>query len=163
MGRLCQRPFAGPEAVLAYFSRYTHRVAISNSRFLNLDGNNVTIRRRDNRARGQVPGASWIKSMTLPVEEFIRRFLTHVLSSGFHRIRHYGLLANGSRKANLAQIRELLLQTGDAARQSPDADDKPEPMQPTFYCRHCGAPMIILMTFARGQPIRAPPQQPRAS
>ncbi|MDR3740246.1 MAG: IS91 family transposase [Terracidiphilus sp.] len=154
-----KRPFAGPEAVLAYLSRYTHRVAISNSRLVAMDERGVTFRWKDYRAKGRTRH----KTMTLDVDEFMRRFLLHILPSGFHRIRHYGLLANGSRKANLAQIRELLLQTGDAARQSPDADDKPEPMQPTFYCRHCGAPMIILMTFARGQPIRAPPQQPRAS
>ena len=99
-----KRPFAGPEAVLAYLSRYTHRVAISNSRLLALDERGVTFRWKDYRAKGQTR----YKAMTLSAEEFMRRFLLHVLPSGFHRIRHYGLLANGSRRANLALARELL-------------------------------------------------------
>ena len=98
-----KRPFAGPQAVLAYLSRYTHRVAISNSRLLALDERGVTFRWKDYRAKGKTRH----KTMTLAPEEFMRRFLLHVLPSGFHRIRHYGLLANGSRKANLALAREL--------------------------------------------------------
>ena len=83
-----KRPFAGPKAVLAYLSRYTHRVAISNSRLIRLDDKGVTFQWKDYRARGKAPGKAWIKPMTLEADEFIRRFLLHVLPSGFHRIRH---------------------------------------------------------------------------
>jgi len=103
-----KRPFAGPEAVLAYLSRYTHRVAIANSRLLALDERGVTFRWKDYRARARAPGGAWIKSMTLSADEFIRRFLLHVLPDGFHRIRHYGLFASGTRAANIARIRSLL-------------------------------------------------------
>jgi hypothetical protein len=152
-----KRPFAGPEAVLAYLSRYAHRVAISNSRLLAMDERGVTFRWKDYRAKGRTRR----KIMTLDADEFMRRFLLHVLPRGFHRIRHYGLLANGTRKANLARVRELL-QEGDAAAQRSGAGAEPESARPSFFCPHCGGPMIILQTFARGQPIRAPPQQPRA-
>jgi hypothetical protein len=97
-------PFAGPEAVLAYLARYTHRVAISNSRLIALDERGVTFRyknyRRDGRAR--------YRTMTLAPDEFFRRFLLHVLPKGFHRIRHYGLLASAGCKANIAHARELI-------------------------------------------------------
>ena len=99
-----KRPFAGPAAVLAYLSRYTHRVAISNSRLLAFDERGVTFRYKDYRAKGKTR----YKAMTLSADEFIRRFLLHVLPSGFHRIRHYGLLANAGRREHLAQARELL-------------------------------------------------------
>jgi len=153
-----KRPFAGPQAVLAYLSRYTHRVAISNSRLVAMDERGVTFRWKDYRAKGRTRH----KTMTLDADEFMRRFLLHVLPGGFHRIRHYGLLANGARKVSLVRIRELLLQEADATAQASDADREPGPAQPTFLCPHCGGPMIILQTFARGQSIRAPPQQPRA-
>jgi len=101
-----KRPFAGPEAVLAYLSRYTtHRVAISNSRLSAADERGVTFRWKDYREHGRHPH----KSMTLPTEEFMRRFLLHVLPSGFHRIRHYGLLANANRKHAIGTARELLI------------------------------------------------------
>jgi len=90
-----KRPFAGPEAVLAYLSRYTHRVAIANSRLVAIDEHGVAFRWKDYRAKGRTRH----KTMTLAADEFMRRFLLHVLPGGFHRIRHYGLLANGSRKA----------------------------------------------------------------
>ena len=99
-----KRPFAGPAAVLAYLSRYTHRVAISNRRLLALDERGVTFRWKDYRAKGKTR----YKTMTLGADEFMRRFLLHVLPSGFHRIRHYGLLANAGRREQLAQARELL-------------------------------------------------------
>ena len=99
-----KRPFAGPAAVLAYLSRYTHRVAIANSRLMALDERGVTFRWKDYRAKGKTRH----KTMTLTTDEFIRRFLLHVLPSGFHRIRHYGLLANGGRREHLARARELL-------------------------------------------------------
>jgi hypothetical protein len=148
-----KRPFAGPEAVLAYLSRYTHRVAISNSRLIALDERGVTFRWKDYRARGHTR----YKTMALPAEEFMRRFLLHVLPPGFHRIRHYGLLANGNRTSSLALARELL-------RVQPETDDSAMPLDedgsvalPLFICRHCGHAMIVLQILARGQTIRAPP------
>src|SRR5206468_7333508 len=99
-----KRPFAGPAAVLAYLSRYTHRVAISNQRLIALDHRGVTFRWKDYRATGKTR----YKAMTLAADEFIRRFLLHVLPGGFHRIRHFGLLANAGRRAQLAQARQLL-------------------------------------------------------
>ena len=152
-----KRPFAGPEAVLTYLSRYTHRVAISNSRLLAMDERGVTFRWKDYRAKGRTRH----KTMTLDAHEFMRRFLLHVLPGGFHRIRHYGLLANGNRTSSLTRIRELL-QQADAVAQTSAPDAELECARPSFFCPHCGAPMIVLQTFARGQPIRAPPQQARA-
>jgi hypothetical protein len=99
-----KKPFAGPHAVLAYLSRYTHRVAISNRRLISADQTGVTFTWKDYRIEG--PGR--YKTMTLPTGEFIRRFLMHVLPKGLHRIRHYGLFANGNRAANIARARELL-------------------------------------------------------
>jgi len=148
-----KRPFAGPEAVLAYLSRYTHRVAISNSRLIAMDEQGVTFGWKDYRAKGRTRH----KTMTLGADEFMRRFLLHVLPGGFHRIRHYGLLANSSRKTNLAQVRELLHAAPAAKSQSLDGDAKIEPAKPCFVCLHCGAAMLVLQIFARGQSIRAPP------
>jgi hypothetical protein len=152
-----KRPFAGPEAVLAYLSRYTHRVAISNSRLIGFDERGVSFRWKDYRAKGRTR----YKSMTLSAEEFMRRFLLHVLPSGFHRIRHYGLLANANRKTHIATARQLLDQpapqlTADLTAAAPGTHCA----QPTFVCRHCGAPMIIIETFARAPHIRGPPAQP---
>jgi len=147
-----KRPFAGPAAVLAYLSRYTHRVAISNQRLLALDERGVTFRWKDYRATGKTR----YKAMTLEAGEFMRRFLLHVLPSGFHRIRHYGLLANAGRREHLAHARELLQVVPDTAE--PLSPDAPVVVTaPTFICPHCGAAMIIVETFARGEPIRAPP------
>jgi hypothetical protein len=146
-----KRPFAGPAAVLAYLSRYTHRVAISNQRLLALDERGVTFRWKDYRAKGRTR----YKTMTLRADEFIRRFLLHVLPSGFHRIRHYGLLANAGRREHLAHARELLHVAPVAEPHSTDAPVAN--VQPTFICPHCGAALIIIEIFARGQPIRAPP------
>ena len=152
-----KRPFAGPAAVLAYLSRYTHRVAISNSRLLAMDERGVTFRWKDYRAKGKTRH----KTMTLAAEEFMRRFLLHVLPGGFHRSRHYGLLANGARTANLALARALL-NAAPAQHPPPEhADTGTAP--PCFVCRHCGRPMLIVQSFVRGQMIRAPPQPPRAS
>ena len=152
-----KRPFAGPQAVLAYLSRYTHRVAISNSRLLAMDEHGVTFRWKDYRAKGK----KRYKPMTLSPEEFMRRFLLHVLPGGFHRIRHYGLLANGNRKTNLALARELLhVVPTQAALLSNDeqAGQAPIAAPPALVCRHCGHAMIILQTFVRGDSIRAPPR-----
>ncbi|MBS0217486.1 MAG: IS91 family transposase [Proteobacteria bacterium] len=147
-----KRPFAGPQAVLAYLSRYTHRVAISNSRLIALDERGVTFRWKDYRAKRRTR----YKAMTLEPGEFMRRFLLHVLPGGLHRIRHYGLLANGSRKASLALARELLNAAPKASGGEP-IDDGPSAQAPVFVCRHCGQAMIVLQTFTRGQTIRAPP------
>ena len=100
--------------------------------------------------------------MTLSGEEFMRRFLLHVLPGGFHRIRHYGLLANGSRRASLALARELLHQPSPSSAQDDSTEDQAGTALPTFVCPHCGHAMIILHTFTRGQTIRAPPPQAHA-
>jgi hypothetical protein len=149
-----KRPFAGPEAVLAYLSRYTHRVAISNSHLVALDDRGVTFRWKDYRAHGRTR----YKTMTLAAEEFMRRFLLHVLPSGFHRIRHYGLLANPKRKHNIEAARALLHQPQPVVTVGTrDGHIGSGAARPTFVCRHCGAPMLIIETFARAQRIRGPP------
>jgi hypothetical protein len=149
-----KRPFAGPAAVLAYLSRYTHRVAIANRRLLTLDERGVTFRWKDYRAEGRTRH----KTMSLSSAEFMRRFLLHVLPGGFHRIRHYGLLANARRKCNLATARTLLQQPAPTVGvHSSGAPTGTGHAQPTFRCRHCGAPMLILETFARVPHIRGPP------
>ena len=147
-----KRPFAGPAAVLAYLSRYTHRVAISNSRLLALDERGVTFRYKDYRSKGKTR----YKAMTLTADEFIRRFLLHVLPMGFHRIRHYGLLANAGRRDHLAQARQLLEVT--AAVEAPSCKHASSTIvPPTFVCPHCGAAMRVIEAFARRQSIRGPP------
>src|SRR6266700_5867916 len=149
-----KRPFGGPEAVLAYLSRYTHRVAISNRRLIALDQNGVTFRYKDYRADGRVQ----YKRMTLSTGEFIRRFLIHVLPKGFHRIRHYGLLARPSCADNIARARELI---GVPMPQdhNADADAAHEPPTPSHPCPCCGGRMIIIETFERGS---TPPHRPTA-
>ena len=160
-----KRPFAGPEAVLAYLARYTHRVAIANSRLIALDERGVTFKWKDYRRKGRAR----YKRMTLTVDEFIRRFLLHVLPAGLHRIRHYGLFANTTRKDSLAQARELLMndkagKTVDAAANDGDtADTDHRNASATYLCPDCGAAMIILETFERGQLSRAPPRRIDAS
>jgi hypothetical protein len=158
-----KRPFAGPEAVLAYLSRYTHRVAISNGRLLAMDERGITFRWKDYRVKDSAAGKTRHKTMTLGADEFMRRFLLHVLPGGFHRIRHYGLLANGCHKASIALARTLLGQPNPTPTATEDtaadiADDKPR-----FVCRHCGATMIIVQIFARDAQIRAPPDLPSTS
>jgi hypothetical protein len=148
-----KRPFAGPEAVLAYLSRYTHRVAISNSRLLTLDERGVTFRWKDYRSEGRTRH----KTMTLTAEEFMRRFLLHVLPSGFHRIRHYGLLANPKRKRNIDVARALLHVPASATPLDSASRNTNGPRTPTFVCRHCGAPMLIIEIFPRAPHIRGPP------
>ncbi len=130
----------GPEAVLAYLSRYTHRVAISNNRLIALDGAGVT-KWKDYRANGRERA----KVMTLAIDEFIRRFLVHVLPDGFHRIRHYGLFANGGRTENIARARQLL--NGPAPQNKPSDG---EPQRISHPCPCCGGRMIIVETFERG-------------
>jgi hypothetical protein len=149
-----KRPFAGPEAVLAYLARYTHRVAISNSRLIRAADSGVTFTWKDYR----VEGRARCKTMTLAVDEFIRRFLLHVLPRGFHRIRHYGLFAHGGRATNLTRARALL-----GAREPPcetvtaEPADAGAPPRRTQLCPCCGGRMLIIEGFARGSsPVHRP-------
>jgi hypothetical protein len=141
-------PFAGPEAVLTYLSRYTHRVAISNRRLIRFDESGVTFRYKDYRR----DGVDRQQVMTLATDEFIRRFLLHVLPRGFHRIRHYGLLAGSARKASLALARELL---DVAAPPDDETPREPEDFRPPCPC--CGGRMIIIEVFERWSQPRGPP------
>mgnify|MGYP001044761385 CR=1 FL=1 len=150
-----KEPFGGPEAVLAYLARYTHRVAISNRRLLKADANGVTFRVKDYR----INGPKRYKTLTLATEEFIRRFLLHVLPKRFHRIRHYGILANGNRAANIARARELLAMPAPANAAEPTAspDEVNVLVQP---CPCCGGRMVVIETFEPGQtPRYCPPTE----
>jgi Putative transposase/Transposase zinc-binding domain len=142
-----KEPFAGPKQVLAYLSRYTHRVAISNSRLLRTDGKTITFRVKNYRANG----AARYTTMTLDIDDFIRRFLLHVLPKGFHRIRHYGLLATGQRADNIACARKLLgvAMPADAPADAVAADDKADNDLPPCPC--CGSRLAIIETFLRGE------------
>jgi hypothetical protein len=151
-------PFAGPEAVLAYLARYTHRVAISNSRLVSLDERGVTFRYKDYRRDGRAR----FRTMTLTPNEFIRRFLLHVLPNGFHRIRHYGLLACATCKANIARAKELIaapLPSIDTSAEHVVTDGARTPADHCPPCPHCGGCMIIVESFGRGGEPRAPPPQ----
>jgi hypothetical protein len=141
-----KRPFGGPQEVLRYLARYTHRVAISNRRLLICDDKGVTFRWKDYR----IEGPDRYKVMTLATHEFIRRFLIHVLPAGFHRIRYYGLLASGKRAENIARARKLLappIIPVDAIKTM--AANAAEP-QTTNLCPCCGGRMIIIERFERG-------------
>ena len=153
-------PFGGPEAVLAYLSRYTHRVAISNARLVSADAHTVAFCWKDYR----IKSGDRHKVMRLATPEFIRRFLIHVLPDGFHRIRHYGLLASSARKANMTKIRALL------SVQQPDRVAAPEPQTEIVPltlrepCPCCGGPMRIIEIFRRGQkPMSRPPPREQAA
>ncbi len=151
-----KRPFAGPEAVLQYLARYTHRVAISNSRLRAFDGNRVTFKWKDYRAKGR----QRYKTMTLTAHEFIRRFLIHVLPKGLHRIRHYGLFANGNRTDNIARARELLHAPPDPI-EADDTDEQADTVPTALHpCPCCGGPMIVIETFERDVAPRGPPDAP---
>src|SRR6516225_2943155 len=159
-----KRPFAGPEQVLAYLSRYTHRVAISNSRLISADAAGVTFKYKDYR----IEGPERYKAMTLEPAEFIRRFLLHVLPKGFHRIRHYGLLANGgiTRAEKLTRARQLTAAAPKVGPSQPshngpsaDATLSPEVDHP---CPHCGSRMVIIDMFGEGATPRHHPSPPAA-
>jgi hypothetical protein len=153
-----KEPFGGPQAVLAYLSRYTHRVAISNRRLISAGDTGVTFKWKDYR----IDGPARYKTMTLPTGEFIRRFLMHVLPKGIHRIRHYGLFANANRATNIARARELLAAAPPAKPLEPaaaTATDQPRVLSTPCPC--CGGRMIIIETFARGcEPKQRPTSAP---
>jgi hypothetical protein len=139
-----KRPFAGPQAVLAYLARYTHRVAISNSRLIRLADKGVTFKWKDYRFQGR----DRFKTMTLDAAEFIRRFLLHVLPSGFHRIRHYGLFAGAVRARNIERVRQALAASEGAPQRSrAEAGGEAEDVAPARSCPCCGGRMIIVETF----------------
>jgi hypothetical protein len=151
-----KEPFAGPEPVLRYLARYTHRVAISNQRLVAADEGGVAFRWKDYR----LDGADGWKTMTLQPHEFIRRFLMHVLPKGFHRIRHYGLFANGNRTANIARLRELL-SVPAVVEESVEQATCDDQRQLPCPCPRCGGRMIIIETFAAGmQPTSWPAPAP---
>jgi hypothetical protein len=143
-----KRPFSGPEAVLAYLSQYTHRVAISNRRLVSYDKHTVTFKYKDYRAKGRKRHTT----MTLATDEFLRRFLIHILPRCFHRIRHFGLFANHQRKQNLQCIRRLL---GEGEVNPAPREEKDK--LPPFVCRTCGTPMVVIEILPRPQRCRAPP------
>ena len=143
-----KRPFSGPEAVLAYLSQYTHRVAISNRRLISYDDRIVTFKWKDYRAKDN----KRYSTMTLATHEFIRRFLIHILPQGFHRIRHFGLFANHQRKRKLQIVRGLLDES-----EAPTALVEAKPKPPSFVCRTCGTPLIIIEILDRPQRCRSPP------
>jgi predicted Zn-ribbon and HTH transcriptional regulator len=147
-----KRPFGGPEAVLAYLSRYTHRVAIANSRLIAFDERGVVFKWKDYR----IEGRDRYKPMTLTTDEFIRRFLIHVLPKGFHRIRHYGLLARPCSANNIARARELL--AAPKLRNEP-ADKAADCNEPACPC--CGRRMLIIERFERGATPRHQPTSMR--
>ncbi len=153
-------PFGGPEAVLAYLSRYTHRVAISNSRLVSADADTVAFRWKDYR----IKSGDRMKVMRLSTDEFIRRFLVHVLPDGFHRIRHYGLLAGAGRKDTLARVRDLLGARAPAEADAAADIETAPPLSLREPCPDCGGPMRIIETFRRGErPMtRAPPRRAAA-
>ena len=147
MGGLCQGSVRRPQQVLAYLSRYTHRVAISNRRLIAADADGVSFTYKDYRVEG--PGRH--KTMTLATHEFIRRFLMHVLPKGFQRIRHYGLLANGNRMRLIARARELLAMTPrepEAPAQAGKLAMSVEPATTPCRCPRCGNRMLVTLLFA---------------
>jgi hypothetical protein len=150
-----KRPFAGPEQVLAYLSRYTHRVAISNSRLIAADETGVRFSYKDYRIEG--PGR--YKTMALKPGEFIRRFLMHVLPKGFHRIRHYGLLASGNKIETIARARELIaaVTPTQTAQKQQAADSAAATDKPAHPCPCCGGQMVIIETFEAGHMPRHQP------
>jgi len=154
-----KQPFGGPEQVLAYLSRYTHRVAIANSRLLALRGNQVYFKYKDYRAKGR----SKQKTMHLSTDEFMRRFLLHVLPSGFHRIRHFGLLSNSQRKSNLVKARELLKvdvpnnPDNESGVCTTEIQSIEQQLSESYYCAVCGSIRIIVSAVDKLPPKRAPP------
>jgi hypothetical protein len=162
-----KRPFGGPEEVLRYLARYTHRVAISNRRLIACDENGVTFKYKDYR----IEGPERYKVMTLTTDEFIRRFLMHVLPAGFHRIRYYGMLTSSKRAENVAHARELLKPPPviaiDAIKAASikvdESSTNAEQQTPKNTCPCCGGSMTIIERFARGTTPRHQPTAPLAT
>lgn len=144
-----KRPFAGPEQVLAYLARYTHRVAIANSRLISLSNGRVSFRWKDYRQDGRG------KAMTLQAGEFIRRFLMHTLPDCFHRIRHYGLFANDHRAAKIELCRQLLPAPSPRSNHDNDNSNEAAPANDPPPCPCCGGRMKIIETFERTYGSRA--------
>lgn len=153
-----KKPFAGPQAVLRYLSRYTHRVAISNRRLVAADDGAVSFRWKDYK----IEGSDRWKRMTLSAHEFIRRFLSHVLPKGFHRIRHYGLFANGNRAEAIAKSRELLAVAPPPPKPDPAKPAADEPRVMPTPCPCCGGRMHVIETFEPGQMPRHRPSSTAA-
>jgi hypothetical protein len=147
-------PFAGPQAVLTYLSRYTHRIAISNRRLVSFNDRGVTFRYKDYRN-----GKTRWRSMTVSADELMRRFLQHVLPRGFHRIRHYGLLANAQRNDNLSRARSLLTATTNETSAPTSDNETNDKDRCTFTCRACGEPLIVIEILLPQHAPRAPPQE----
>lgn len=145
-----KKPFSGPEQVVRYLSRYTHRVAIANSRLVHADDRTVTFKWKDYRIKGE----KRYKCMTIQTDEFIRRFLLHVLPAGFHRIRHYGMLSNKVKTEELALARKTL-DVESVPESNPDTNDE----SPVFVCRECGEAMVVVSLVSRSFEARAPPQR----
>jgi len=150
-----KRPFSGPEAVLNYLARYTHRVAIANSRLVSIDKNTISFRWKNYRVKTQCRH----RVMQLSHDEFIRRFLIHVLPSGFHRIRHYGLVANAGKKRNLRQARRLLHVSETESPKKIELEAKPTEHVEPFICPKCHAPMVIIELLIGINYPRAPPEK----
>jgi len=150
-----KRPFSGPEAVLSYLARYTHRVAIANSRLVSMDKSTVSFRWKNYRVKAQ----SRQRVMQLSHDEFIRRFLLHVLPSGFHRIRHYGLVANAGKKHNLKKARRLLHVLEPEPTEQIEGEVKTTDYAEPFICPKCHAPMVIIELLIGINYPRAPPQK----
>jgi hypothetical protein len=151
-----KKPFTGPQAVLEYLSRYTHRVAISNRRIIHYDTNTVTFKWKDYRAKDD----QRFKTMTLSADEFLRRFLIHILPLRFHRIRHFGLFANHQRKQNLSTLRKNICPDAPPAEKKKETDEptkKSNNPPPKFVCRTCGTSMVILETLLQICPTRGSP------
>jgi hypothetical protein len=138
----CKKPFGGPDRVLAYLGRYTHRVAIANSRLLAVEDDHVAFSWRDYRADGAA------KIMQLAPDEFIRRFLLHVLPDGFHRIRHFGFMANGQRAGKIALCRELIDAQAVVEKTGEPAGSSPGPEPGALCCRECGGRLRVIEVFA---------------
>jgi hypothetical protein len=160
-----KRPFGGPQEVLRYLARYTHRVAISNRRLITCSDKGVTFKWKDYR----IEGTERYKVMTLATDEFIRRFLMHVLPAGFHRIRYYGMLTSSKRADNVARAREQLalapvipidaIKAASTKADQPKADQQQADEQQVSKhpCPCCGGRMIIIETFVPGfQPTHQP-------
>ena len=149
-----KRPFAGPASVLDYLSKYTHRVAISNSRITHVDNRTVTFKYKDYRLKGR----QRFKTMRLAADEFIRRFLIHILPQGFHRIRHFGLLANAQRQQRLQTIRQQLANRSSQSNNDDHiAQQNQVEITPPFVCRTCGTTLIIIDILKRPCIPRGPP------